>query len=511
MATVLEEPNQNASDLGLDAVAGKGADTDPYPKKYPRGKSQRSIEEGEAQFHRLGWKRLAVVLIVEAIALGSLSLPAAFATLGMVPAVFMTVFLGLAAMQGSYTIGAVKLKFPHAKHYVEIGRLMMGKFGYHLFNIAFVVQLILVSGSHCLTGKLAFTTIIQSDVCSIMFGVVSMILLMLLAIPPSFSEIAILGYIDFASIIIAIGTTMIATGIQASQEPGGLPGVPWSAWPKEDITFQEAFSAVTNIMFAYAFAIAQPSFMDELHTPADFKKSIHCIAVVQIAIYTLTGAIIYAFVGQDVQSPALLSAGQLISRIVFGIAFPVIFISGSINITVVCRYIHGQIYEQSMTRYINTKKGWGTWLALVCIISVFAWLVSEAIPIFSDLLSIISALFVSGFSFYIPPIMWFTLLKKGKWHERKNVLPSMINLFVFLIGFVVFVCGTYTSIAGLVSSHIPTYPFDQGLLKSDTLPRYWNLEKVQWESHSHVLRVRITTAKAAASVRCLLQLHDRKS
>lgn len=440
------------TDTDLDPRDPKAME-DLKPKEGPNDTSQRSIEKGEAQFHRLGWKRLTVVLVVEAIALGSLSLPAAFATLGMVPGVLMTVFLGLAAIQGSYTIGAVKLKYPHTRHYVEFGRLMMGKFGYHLFNIVFVIQLVLVSGSHCLTGKIAFETITDSGACSIIFGVVSMILLMLLAIPPSFSEIAILGYIDFGSIIIAIGITIIATGIRASHQVGGLAAVPWSAWPKEDISFQDAFSSVTNIVFAYAFAIAQPSFMDELHTPTDFKKSIQVVAIVEIVVYTLTGAIIYAFVGQDVQSPALLSAGSLASKVGFGLAFPVIFISGSINITVVCRYIHGQLYEESMVRYINTRKGWVTWLALVALVSVLAWLVSEAVPIFSNLLSIISALFVSGFSYYIPPIMWFMLLKDGKWYEKKNLFPSLLNLTVFVIGFVVFVCGTYASISELVSHY----------------------------------------------------------
>lgn len=448
--TTMENPNHESSATSPELTMPKAG-----IKLDPNDEPERSIEEGEAQFHRLGWKRLALILIVEAIALGSLSLPSAFAILGMVPGVLMCVFLGLAAMQGSYTIGEVKLKFPHAKHYVEIGRLMMGNFGYHLFSIAFVIQLILVVGSHCLTGKIAFTTITESDICSLVFGVVSMVILLLLAIPPSFSEIAILGYIDFASIIIAIGVTMIATGIQSSNQPGGLSAVPWSAWPKADLSFQEAFSAVTNIVFAYAFAIAQPSFMDELHTPSDFKKSIQTIAVVEIAIYTLTGAIIYAFVGQDVKSPALLSAGPLLTRVVFGIAFPVIFISGSINTTVVCRYIHGQMYQNSAARYVNTKKGWATWLTLVGLVSVFAWVVSEAIPIFSDLLSIISALFVSGFSYYIPPIMWFVLLKEGKWYERKNLIASISNGIVFLIGIVVFSCGSYASIAGLVSS--PTF------------------------------------------------------
>jgi hypothetical protein len=45
---------------------------------------QTTLEEGEQKFHKLGWKRLTICLIVEAIALGSLSVPSAFATVGMV-------------------------------------------------------------------------------------------------------------------------------------------------------------------------------------------------------------------------------------------------------------------------------------------------------------------------------------------------------------------------------------------------------------------------------------------
>src|SRR5689334_2390133 len=54
-----------------------------------------TVQEGHEKFHRLGWKRLTICLIVEAIALGSLSIPSAFAKLGMVAGVIMCVGLGL--------------------------------------------------------------------------------------------------------------------------------------------------------------------------------------------------------------------------------------------------------------------------------------------------------------------------------------------------------------------------------------------------------------------------------
>lgn len=74
------------------------------------------IQDGDAHFHRLGWKRLTVVLIVEAIALGSLGMPKAFATLGMIAGTILCVFLGLLAIYSSYVVGQVKLKYPEVQH-----------------------------------------------------------------------------------------------------------------------------------------------------------------------------------------------------------------------------------------------------------------------------------------------------------------------------------------------------------------------------------------------------------
>ncbi|KAI9375910.1 transmembrane amino acid transporter protein-domain-containing protein [Aspergillus egyptiacus] len=409
-------------------------------------------EHGMQKFNRLGWKRLTIVLIVEAIALGSLSLPSTFATLGMVAGVICTVGLGLLAIYTSYVVGQVKLKFPLVHHYPDAVRLMFGRFGYELVNFMLILQLLFLTGSHTLTGAIAWIDITQSGVCSVVFAVISAIILFLLAVPPSFTEMAILGYIDFASIIIAIGITMISTGIQSTND-GGLSQVNWSAWPKEDISFTDAFISLTNIIFAYSFAMCQFSFMDEMHTPQDYVKSIWSLGIIEIFIYTLTGALIYAFVGQDVQSPALLSAGTLMSRIAFGIALPVIFISGSINTVVAGRIVHGRIFKDSPIRFINTKMGWITWLAVIAVGTVIAFIIAEVIPFFNDLLSISSSLFISGFTFYFPALMWFILIREGPWNSRKNLALGALNLLCMAIGFLTLVAGTYSSVKDIVDKY----------------------------------------------------------
>ncbi|GAM90078.1 hypothetical protein ANO11243_081180 [Dothideomycetidae sp. 11243] len=409
---------------------------------------ETTVHEGEQKFKKLGWKRLTICLIVEAIALGSLSIPSAFAAVGMVAGVILCVGIGFLAIYTSYVVGQVKLKYPQINHYSDAVRLIWGKFGYELSSVMFVLLLVLLVGSHTLTGTIAWVRIVgQPGVCALVFSIVSAILLFLLALPPTFAEFAILGYIDFVSIIVAILITIIATGVEANNKPGGLSAVNWSAWPPPDVTFSSAFLAVTDIVFAYSFAVCQFSFMSELHTPKDYVKSIWALGLMEMFIYTVTGALIYAFVGQSVHSPALLSAGSVISRVAFGVALPVIFISGSINSTVVGRFIFDRVFPNSEIKYISTKKGWMCWIAFLVVETLIAWVIAEAIPFFSDLLGIISSLFISGFSFYFPALFWFMLIKEGEWNSGwKNITLSILNTVCLLIGIGVLGCGTYASV-----------------------------------------------------------------
>lgn len=448
------QPSVGAPEVDSEKGISQPLDYAAYEKPPIYGNSeyeQQRILRGTEKFHRLGWKRLTIVLFVEAIALGSLGLPKSFATLGMVGGVIASIGIGLVATYASYEVGAVKIKYSEVEHYGDIGRLILGEWGFWIITVVFALAMTLNIGSHCLTGVIALVEITQSSICTVIFGLVSAIILLLLAIPPSFADIAILGYVDLASILIAIGITIIATGVQSTQaHTGNLPSSDWSAWPKEGTTFASAMVAINNIVFAYSFAPALPSFMSEMHTPRDYVKSVYTLGLIEVVLYTLIGSLVYAFVGQEVQSPALLSAGPLVSRIAFGVALPVIFISGSINTSIISRYVHGYIFRNSIVRYVNTKMGWVTWLALVAAFTFLAWIIAELIPVFSTILSLIAALFNSGLCFYIPAIMWFALVREGRWFD--NILRDLLNALVFIFGIGVLVCGMYANVVNLVSN-----------------------------------------------------------
>lgn len=422
----------------------------------PTDLEKHKAVEGEIKFSRLGWKRMTVVLLVEAIGLGTFSLPSSFATLGLVAGIICCVGLGFVVIYTGYLVGMVKIRYPEIHHYGDIGGLVMGRFGQEFIGGLYVLQLILMTASFCLTGTIAFNTLSDEGTCGLVFGVVSAILLFVLAIAPSFAEAAILGYIDLASVTITIGIAIIGSGIEATNAPGGVAGRNWSAWPAPGTTFKDGMVAICNIMFAYSFSMFITPFMSEMHTPKDFMKSVWTLGIVEMVVYTLIGSLIFVFVGADVQSPSLLSLEGVLPKVAFGIALPLIFISGAIGNTVTARYVHLRIYENSIVRFINTPKGWITWIITLVVITVVAWVLAESIPFFDDLLALSSALLISGFVLYFPPVMWFTLLHDGKWYARENLLHAISCILVFCMGMLVLGGGTYASVEDIVSIALPS-------------------------------------------------------
>ena len=94
--------------------------------------------ETKPKSQQIGWIRCTILLIVEAIALGCLSIPYAFAQVGMVCGVMLTVGVGIMCVFTSWLVGEVKLKVaPKAKimDYPSAVRQFGGRIGYEVIEL----------------------------------------------------------------------------------------------------------------------------------------------------------------------------------------------------------------------------------------------------------------------------------------------------------------------------------------------------------------------------------------
>jgi hypothetical protein len=239
----------------------------------------------DPKFRKLGWKKMAVNLFVETIAIGALSIPNSFSDLGMLMAIFLNILCCFGAIYTSWIIGQVQLKYrDQIRNYADAVGLMFGLPGKAVTGFMIVSYLIFLTGSHVLIFVMAAYRISGDEkICALALAACAVVGLFLLALPPTFSEFAILGYVDLASILVVLITTMAATGFQKQHlaQP-----VDWSWLPPKETGFLAGCLACTNIVFAYSFAVVQFSFMAEMHTPSDYKKAVVSLGIGELLIYT---------------------------------------------------------------------------------------------------------------------------------------------------------------------------------------------------------------------------------
>ena len=191
----------------------------------------------------------------------------------------------------------------------------MGRFGRELFGFGQLLFSIFIMGSHIVTFTTMMNTITDHGTCSIVFGIVGMIICMVLSLPRTIKNMTYISIASFVSIFTAVLITMISVGVQFK---GGDINI------TTETNLYHSFTAVTNIVFAYCAHVAFFGLIAEMEKPQDFPKALCMLQIFEICLYVVAAVVIYYFVGNDVASPALGSAGPIMKKVAYGIAIPTV-------------------------------------------------------------------------------------------------------------------------------------------------------------------------------------------
>lgn len=134
-------------------------------------------------------------MVAETISLGILSLPAAVAGLGLVPAIIILIGMGIIATYTGFVIGQFKARYPHITSMADAGEVVMGRFGKELLGGGQMLFLLFLMASHVLTFTDAMNTITEHGTCSIVFGVVGMVLSCFLSLPRTLQKVSWLSLV----------------------------------------------------------------------------------------------------------------------------------------------------------------------------------------------------------------------------------------------------------------------------------------------------------------------------
>ncbi|KAK6455207.1 transmembrane amino acid transporter protein-domain-containing protein [Scheffersomyces xylosifermentans] len=440
---------------------------------------QKEVEEEahhDINYRNCSWQKTAGLLFSEYICLAIMSFPWSYSVLGLGLGLIVTVIVALLVLYTGLIISDYCAAYPHLTNVCDIGQhLFWGKrWVWYLTAICFLLNNTLIQSLHVLVGAKYFNTISDNKtICSIVFGVISAIICFLFSLPRTFSHMSSVGYFSAATMFIAVVLSMIFAGIQNHpngwKEATDLP-IHYTAWPEKGTTYVSIMSAVLNIVYTFVGQITYPSFISQMKQPKEFKKALWAVTICELIVFALAGSIVYVYVGNNyITAPAFGSLSGNYKKIAFSFALPTIIFLGALYSNVSSQFLFQEIFsKESVHRNQHTVKGWLVWGGLNAILWVFAFVIAEVIPFFSDLLSLMSSLFDCSFGFFFWARAFFKL-KKLHYKKTEKVdlttwevfsrssfltkVEFILNYIIVIIGFYILGPGLYATIQSIVWSY----------------------------------------------------------
>ncbi|CUM53572.1 unnamed protein product [Debaryomyces tyrocola] len=435
------------------------------------------IEESQHQinYRNCSWQKTAGLLFSEYICLAIMSFPWSYSVLGLVPGLILTAFVSLTVLYTGLIITDFVAAYPHVTNVCDIGQhLFFGsKTVWYITAVMFLLNNTLIQALHVLTGAEYFNTVSENTtICSIVFAVVSMIICFLISLPRTFSSLSSVAYFSAITMFIAVILSMIFAGIQ--DHPSGYDElqepVSWRLFPAKGTTYVLGMSAFLNIVYTFVGQITYPSFISQMKRPKDFKKALYMVTLCELITFSLCGAVVYVYVGDDYMvAPAFGGLSGNYKKIAFSFALPTILFLGALYGNVSSQFLFLKIFNKdSAHRNNHTIVGWGTWIGLNLVLWIIAFIIAEVIPFFSDLLSLMCSLFDCWFGFVFWGVAFFKLkrLHYSKLGESKlsvvkifqkatlvGKIEVLINIFLIGIGIYILGPGLYSTIQSIILSY----------------------------------------------------------
>ncbi|KAK0911046.1 hypothetical protein LTR57_015581 [Friedmanniomyces endolithicus] len=134
---------------------------------------------------------------------------------------------------------------------------------------------------------------------------------------------------------------------------------------------------------------------------------------------------------------------------------PTLIFLGVLYASVSARFVFFRLFAGTRHLGNNTVKGWLGWSAILATTWVFAFIIAEVIPFFSDLLSLMSSLFDSFFGFIFWGVAYIRMRRAdygpGWWKVNgvRSMMMAALNVACIFIGMLFLTAGTYASVESI--------------------------------------------------------------
>ncbi|MCJ1394820.1 hypothetical protein MMC18_007700 [Xylographa bjoerkii] len=417
----------------------------------------------------------AALLFAEYICLAIMSFPYSYSVLGLVPGLIMTVVVAALVLYTSLVLWEYCLRHPEIRDVCDLGQMLF--YGWEWVWWATAVMFILnntfIQGLHVLTGAKYLNTMTNHSVCTVGFSAIMTIITWICSLPRTFDTLSKLATVSAFFTFISVLLAAIFAGVEGTTGVAGynpdpnhvtstgaiLGGAPIVlVVPAAGTTFVNGLSAFLNISYTFIGQIALPSFIAEMKNPADFPKALWAVTIAEVILFSLVGAIVYAYTGTQYNTaPAFGSLGNpVFKKVAFSFMIPTLIFLGVLYASLSARFVFFRLFEGTRHKGNHTVIGWASWAGILGLTWILAFIIAEVIPFFSDLLALMSSLFDSFFGFIFWGMAYFRMREADYgpgWYTKRGIRGlwgTVLNAVIILIGLFMLTAGTYASVDSIV-------------------------------------------------------------
>jgi Transmembrane amino acid transporter protein len=401
-----------------------------------------------------------------------MSFPYSYSVLGLVPGLILTAVQAGFVLYTSLVVWEFCLRHPEVRDVCDIGQMLFwnSKIAWYLTAIMFLLNNTFIQGLHCLVISRYLNTMSGHTICTVGFAAIGAVVSFFASLPRTFDMLSKLAtvsaFFTFVSVILAAAFAGAegkhgTAGYSPTEQISSVTGLPLPfgeptvlVIPAVGTTFVAGMNAFLNISYTFIGQITLPSFIAEMRNPYDFRKALWIVTIAEIIVFSLVGGIIYGYTGTQYNTaPAFGSLGNdIYKKVSFSFMIPTLIFLGVLYASVSARFVFFRIFEGTRHKSNHTVIGWASWAGILGLTWIFAFIIAEVIPFFSDLLSLMSSLFDSFFGWIFWGVAYIRMrqadLGSGFYKKRgiRGWIGFIVNVFIILVGLFFLGAGTYVSL-----------------------------------------------------------------
>ncbi|KAH8671161.1 transmembrane amino acid transporter protein-domain-containing protein [Xylariales sp. PMI_506] len=446
-----------AKDEKLDIQAASGSDAGEIGStKEAELESHEVFQKTEdgVDFRNVSWQRATVIFLKIIFATGVLSIPTAMNSLGAVGGALSVV--GWQAMN-TYTAvvqGNFKTRHPECHTLADMGYKVGGVWFREFIGFLYLAAYILCTGSGIIGLSVAFNALSNHAACTVWWSFLSMVIITAAASVRTLRNVGWLTWVGFFSIFIAI--LVVVIGVTTRDRPAAAPQTgdfELGYYVIVHPTFVAGMTATATIFVSSAGTSAFLPVISEMRNPRDYKKALYVCMGLVLAMYLSFSLVVYRWCGQWVTNPSLGSAGGTLKKVSYGIALIGLAVSGCLYQHVAAKYLFVRILRGTKHLQSNTIIHWATWLGCSISLGIIAFILAEAIAIFSYLIALTGSICFAPMAITIPGILWlydFRDYRKGTaWQKTQYAF----HCFLIVLGLFVCIGGTYSTVLSIKQAY----------------------------------------------------------